>query len=111
MELCDKHALLGRTWKQPRCPSTEKCIDTYACTHIQWNVVHIHSGMLLLLFSCVRFFATSSTAACQASLSFTISQSLLKFTSFEYGYYSSIKRNKMGSFVETQMDLETVIQN
>ena len=26
-------------------------------------------------------------------------------------YYSAIKRNKMGSFVETWMDLETVIQS
>ena len=26
-------------------------------------------------------------------------------------YYSAIKRNKIGSFVEMQMDLETVIQN
>ena len=26
-------------------------------------------------------------------------------------YYSSIKRNKTGSFVETWMDLETVIQS
>ena len=33
--------------------------------------------------SCVRFFVTSWTAACQASLSFTISQSLLKLMSIE----------------------------
>ena len=26
-------------------------------------------------------------------------------------YYSAIKRNEMGSFVETWMDLETVIQS
>ena len=26
-------------------------------------------------------------------------------------YYSAIKRNKLGSFVETWMDLESVIQN
>ena len=26
-------------------------------------------------------------------------------------YYSAIKRNEVGSFVETGMDLETVIQN
>ena len=26
-------------------------------------------------------------------------------------YYSAIKRNEIGSFVETWMDLETVIQN
>ena len=34
-------------------------------------------------FSCVRLFATQWTAACQASLSFTISWSLLKLTSIE----------------------------
>ena len=33
--------------------------------------------------SCVRLFAISWTAACQASLSFTISQSLLKLMSIE----------------------------
>ena len=33
--------------------------------------------------SCVQLFATQWTAACQASLSFTISQSLLKLTSIE----------------------------
>ena len=27
------------------------------------------------------------------------------------GYYSAIKRNEIGSFVETWMDLETVIQS
>ena len=35
------------------------------------------------LLSCVRLFATPWTAACQASLSITKSQSLLKFTSIE----------------------------
>ena len=33
--------------------------------------------------SCGRLFATPWTAACQASLSFTVSQSLLKFMSIE----------------------------
>ena len=33
--------------------------------------------------SCFRLFATPRIAACQASLSFTMSQSLLKFTSIE----------------------------
>ena len=42
--------------------------------------------MFLLLFQSlclVQLFATPWSAACQASLSFTISRSLLKFTSFE----------------------------
>ena len=37
----------------------------------------------MLLFSCVRFFRTPWTAAHQASLSFTISRSLLKLMSIE----------------------------
>ena len=37
----------------------------------------------LLLFSCVQLFATLQTTACQTSLSFTISWSLLKLTSME----------------------------
>ena len=37
----------------------------------------------MLFFSRVWFFVTPWTAACQASLSFTISQSLLKFKSIE----------------------------
>ena len=37
----------------------------------------------LLLFSCVQLFATPWTAACQASLSITISWSLLKFMCIE----------------------------
>ena len=37
----------------------------------------------LLLLSCVGLFVTPRTAACQASLSFTLSQSLLKLMSIE----------------------------
>ena len=39
--------------------------------------------VLVQSLSCVRLFATPWTAACQASLSFTISQSLLKLMSIE----------------------------
>ena len=38
---------------------------------------------LLLLFSCVRLFATPRTAACQVSLFFTISRSLTRLMSIE----------------------------
>ena len=38
---------------------------------------------VVLLLSVVQLFATPWTAACQASLSFTVSQSLLKFMSIE----------------------------
>ena len=39
--------------------------------------------------SCVQLFVTLWTAACQASLSFTVSQSLLKFMSIESSTISS----------------------
>ena len=44
---------------------------------------YIISTVVVLLLSCVRLFATPWTAACQASLSFTISQSLRKLMSIE----------------------------
>ena len=60
--------------------------------HTQWNIV-------VQLLSHVQLSATPWTAAPQASLSFTISQSLLK-------YYSAIKKNEILPFATTQMDLE-----
>ena len=51
----------ARSWKQPKCPSTDEWIKK------MW---YIHT----------------------------------------MDYYSAIKRNEIGSFVETWMDLETVIQ-
>ena len=53
---------IARSWKQPKCPSTDKWIK---------KLWYIHT----------------------------------------MEYYSAIKRNKIGSFVETWMDLETVIQS
>ena len=60
---------------------------------IQLNSASLHEADLIinessvrttdLLFSCVQLFATPGTAAGQASLSFTISQSLLKLLSIE----------------------------
>jgi len=46
----------------------------------QYNIVK-QFLFLVQLLNCVRFFVTPWTAACQASLSFTISWSLLKLTS------------------------------
>ena len=54
------------------------CIHTHTHTHTH---THIHSSVQSL--SCVRFFATPWTTACQASLSFTNSRSLLKLMSME----------------------------
>ena len=53
---------IARSWKQPKCPSTDEWVK---------KMQHIHT----------------------------------------MEYYSSIKRNKIGSFVETWMNLETVIQS
>ena len=53
---------IARTWKQPKCPSTDKWIKK------MWYISTME-------------------------------------------YYSTIKRNEIGSFVETWMDLETVIQS
>ena len=53
---------IARTWKQPKCPSTEEWIKK-----IQYR--------------------------------------------YTMQYYSAIKRNKIGSVVETWMDLESVIQS
>ena len=53
---------IARTWKQPKCPSTEKWIEKI------WYIYRVE-------------------------------------------YYSDIKRNEIGSFLETWMDLETVIQS
>ena len=53
---------VARTWKQPKCPSTDEWIKK------MWYI-------------------------------------------YTMEYYSAIKRNKIGSFSETWMDLETVIQN
>ena len=53
---------ITRTWKQPKCPSTEEWIKRL------WYL-------------------------------------------YTMEYYSAIKRNKLGSFVKTWMDLETVMQS
>ena len=53
---------IARSWKQPKCPSTDEWIKK------MWYI-------------------------------------------YPMEYYSAIKRNEIGSFVETWMDLETVIQS
>ena len=53
---------IARSWKQPKCPSTDKWIKK------MWYI-------------------------------------------YKMEYYSALKRNKTGSFVETWIDLETVIQS
>ena len=53
---------IARTWKQPKCPSTEEWLKKI------WYIYTVE-------------------------------------------YYSAIKRNEIGSFVETRMNLETLIQS
>ena len=86
-------ALIGWVWLT--CPS-HTCSGNYKGKYLafgfyggrrlpsftKWEFLEYKKG-ILLLFSCVWFFATPWTAAHQASLSFTISQSLLKLMSIE----------------------------
>ena len=68
--------IIVKTWKHIRCPSTGKWIKRLIQPDNQIFVV-------VLSLSHVWFFVTPWTAAHQASLSFTISRSLLKLMSFE----------------------------
>ena len=62
---------IAKTWEQPKCPSTGEWIKKMCC---------IHTAEFSVQFSSVRLFATPWTAAHQASLSITNSQSLLKLS-------------------------------
>ena len=52
------------------------------CIHIQWKIAVVVQSL-----SCVRLFETPWTVPYQTLLSFTVSQSLLKFISIELPYY------------------------
>ena len=57
------------------------------------NVITLgQDGLLIVvqLLSCVQLFAPPWTAACQASLSFTVSWSLLRIMSIDRGYHPTI---------------------
>ena len=71
-------------WKKKKIKLVKKYIR---CTLI-FSIL-LYSLAVLQSLSHVQFFATSSPAACQASLSFTISQSLLKLMSTESVMLSS----------------------
>ena len=57
---------------------TERLTHTHTHTHTKCGVV-----VIVQLLSCVGLFVTPWTAACQVSLPFTISQSLLKHMSIQ----------------------------
>ena len=63
------------------------CGSDQASFRQAWAPVSVYYPLALVIvvqsLSCVRLFSTTWTAACQASLSFTISRSLLKLMSIE----------------------------
>ena len=70
----------------PRPPDTQYRVVYFLFIHFSLDLTGT-SAINLVVFvqslSCVQLFVTPWTAACQASLSFTISRSLLKVTSIE----------------------------
>ena len=68
--------IIARTWKQPRCPSADEWIR---------KLRYIYTMECSVQFSCsvMSNSATPWIAACQASLSITISRSSLRLTSIE----------------------------
>ena len=70
---------IAGTWKQPRCPLADEWIRKL------WYIYTMEYSVFSSVqsFSHVLLFVTPWTAACQASLSITNSQNLLKFMSIE----------------------------
>jgi len=60
---------------------TEYLVIPYNRNKSEKEHTHTHLYTIVQSLSCVQLFATPQTAACQGSLSFTISQSLPKFMS------------------------------
>jgi len=71
---------IARTWKQPRCPSTDEWIKKL---WYKYTMKYSVQFSLVQLLGCVRLFATPWIAARQASLSLTNSRSLPKVVSIE----------------------------
>ena len=73
-------------WSKLRCSTAKNEImsvsSQFAKTSCQWNIFNFQVFVVVVQSpSCVWLFATPSTATCQVSLSFTISQSFPKFMS------------------------------
>ena len=68
-------------------PWTDTLVGYISWEHKSWTWLSVghHQNVVAVIqsLSCVQFFATTWTAACQASPSFTISQSLLKLMFIE----------------------------
>ena len=71
---------VGHDWSNLAAAAAPYLIFNYIINRLYYTILCI---VIVQLLSCVQLFATPWTAACQASLSFTISQSLLKLMSIE----------------------------
>ena len=61
---------------------------------MQHRIYNLYKRIIVVqLLSCVRLFVTPRTAACQASLSFIVSRSLLKLISIVQNKYTYIIQN------------------
>ena len=80
-----------RPWKTPKQAGVlEDWAKVFLGTRKRTLVKHlVEDSVVTKSLSCVRLFATPRTAACQASLSFTISRSLLKLMSIKSGMPSN----------------------
>ena len=65
------------------CQGASGIIETHTPALEAWTLLQNNQGNSVQSLSCVQFFATPWTAACQVSLFITNSQSLLKFKSIE----------------------------
>ena len=84
--LCDLHLPDGQwCWESSYVPIGHTHTHTHAHIHTPMYMTYIFQYVVVLvqLLSCVQLFVTPRAAACQALLSSTLSQSLLKFISIE----------------------------
>ena len=72
----------SQDWKRPVFISIPNRGNAIECSNY-YIIAFISHVVVILLLSCVHLFETPWTAACQATLSFTISWSLLKLMSIE----------------------------
>ena len=72
--------LASETWPHPTASRLQSCMPR-AKHPVEWGHSPTHQQLFSSTLSCVQLFATPWTIAHQASLSFTISQSLLKLMS------------------------------